>query len=111
MQRQASIGNVAVPRSVLASDWQATRRKIVDHAMFGAVMLCAAIGVAILAIIILDIVKKGLPALNLDFFTGRPLPLGEAGGGVAPAIIGTLLMMGVAGVIGVPIGVGAAIYL
>jgi len=98
-------------RSVLASDWQATRRKLVDYLMYGTVIVCAAIGVLILAIILFDIAQKGLPALNWAFFTDRPLPLGEAGGGVAPAIIGTLMMMGVAALIGVPIGVGAAIYL
>jgi phosphate transport system permease protein len=98
-------------RGVLASDWQATRRKLVDYAMFGAVVLCAALGVAVLAIILFDVISRGAPALNLAFFTERPLPLGEVGGGVAPAIVGTLLMLGVAAAIGVPIGVGAAIYL
>jgi len=102
---------VAMGRGVLAPDWQATRRKLVDHAMFGAVVLCAALGVAVLAIILFDVISRGAPALNLAFFTERPLPLGEVGGGVAPAIVGTLLMLGVAAAIGVPIGVGAAIYL
>ncbi|MCC7371393.1 MAG: phosphate ABC transporter permease PstA [Chloroflexi bacterium] len=87
------------------------RRKLFDQAMFGAVVLCAALGVAILAVILLDVALKGAPALNVAFFTDRPLPLGEEGGGVAPAIIGTLMMLGVAAVIGVPIGVGTAIYL
>jgi phosphate transport system permease protein len=98
-------------RSVLASDWKATRRKLVDYTMYGIVIGCTAIGVAILGIILFDIARQGLPALNWAFFTDRPLPLGEPGGGVAPAIIGTLLMMLVAAVIGVPIGVGTAIYL
>jgi phosphate transport system permease protein len=111
MQREASVGQLSGTRSVLASDWQATRRKIVDQVMVGVMIACAAIGVAILAIILLDIVARGAPALNLAFFTERPLPLGEAGGGVAPAILGTLMMMGVAALIGVPVGVGTAIYL
>ena len=96
---------------MLASDWRATRRKIVDQVMFGVVVLCAGIGVAVLAVILVDVLMKGAPALNLAFFTERPLPLGEVGGGVAPAIIGTLLMLAVAALIGVPIGVGTAIYL
>jgi phosphate transport system permease protein len=111
MQHQASLGGLAVGRSLLASDWQATRRKLVDYLMLGAVVLCAALGVAVLGIILLDVVKRGVQALDPAFFTERPLPLGEVGGGVAPAIIGTLMMLGVAAVIGVPIGVGAAIYL
>src|SRR4029079_1886054 len=51
------------------------------------------------------------PALNLDFFTKRPAPLGQAGGGVAPAILGSLTMVMVRAIIGVPIGVASAIYL
>jgi phosphate transport system permease protein len=111
MQREASIGDLVASRSMLAADWRATRRKIVDYMMLGVVILCAALGVAVLAIILFDIISRGAPALNLAFFTDRPLPLGEAGGGVAPAIIGTLLMMAVAALIGVPVGVGTAIYL
>jgi phosphate transport system permease protein len=111
MQRQASVGQISSARSVLASDWQATRRKLFDHLMFGAVVFCAGLGVAVLAIILIDVLVKGAPALDLAFFTERPLPLGEAGGGVAPAIVGTLLMLGVAALIGVPIGIGTAIYL
>jgi phosphate transport system permease protein len=52
-----------------------------------------------------------LPALNVAFFTQRPLPYGEAGGGVAPAILGSLLMLLVASLIGLPVGIGTAIYL
>jgi phosphate transport system permease protein len=96
---------------MLASDWQATRRKLVDHARLGVVLVCAAIGVAVLAVILVDVIRQGAPALNLAFFLERPLPIGEAGGGVAPAIIGTLMMLVVASAIGVPIGVGTAIYL
>jgi phosphate transport system permease protein len=103
--------DLAVPPGLMVSDWQATRRKLVDHLMLGIVLLCAAIGVAILAIILIDVVRKGAEALNPAFFLERPLPIGEAGGGVAPAIVGTLLMLLVAAVFGVPIGVGTAVYL
>ena len=111
MQREASVGELTGSRSVLAMEARAIRRRLFDQFMFGVVVLCAAVGVAVLAIILIDVAIKGAPALNLAFFTERPLPLGEAGGGVAPAIIGTLLMLLVASAIGVPIGVGTAIYL
>jgi phosphate transport system permease protein len=111
MQREVSVGRISGARSLLASDWQATRRKLFDQVMLGAVVLCAGLGVAVLAVILMDVVVKGAPALDLAFFTERPLPLGEVGGGVAPAIVGTLMMLGVAALIGVPIGVGTAIYL
>ena len=111
MQRQASIGEVAGQRSLFASDAGATRRHLLDQAMFGAVVACAALGVAVLVIILLNVIVQGLAALNFSFFTERPLPLAEVGGGVAPAIIGTLLMLGVGALFGVPIGIGTAIYL
>src|SRR6476469_1177105 len=111
MERQASMKELAAQPSTLTSDWQAQRRKLVDHAMLGVVVFCAAVGVAILAIILIDVIRQGAPALNLAFFLERPLPIGEAGNGVAPAIIGTLMMLVVASVIGVPIGIGTAIYL
>ena len=111
MQREASIGQLVGGRSLFVHDWRATRRKVVDHAMTGVVVACAAVGVFVLAIILFDVARQGLPALNWAFFTDRPLPLGEPGGGIAPAILGTLTMLGVASAIGVPIGVATAIYL
>jgi phosphate transport system permease protein len=111
MQREATVGQLTGARSLFASDWTAARRKLVDQAMFWVVVFCAGLGVAVLAIILIDVFLKGVSALNPAFFTERPLPLGEAGGGVAPAILGTLMMLSVAALIGVPIGVGTGIYL
>ena len=111
VQRQASIGQLATGRSLFVSDWHATRRKLLDQVMFGVVVLCSALGVAILFMILFDVARQGLPALNWAFFTDRPLPLGEPGGGIAPAILGTLTMLAVASAIGVPVGVATAIYL
>ena len=111
MAREASIETLAASPSLLTSDWRATRRKLVDHLMLGIVLLCAAIGVAVLVIILIDVVRQGIQALTPSFFLERPLPVGEVGGGVAPAILGTLIMLAVASSIGVPIGVGTAIYL
>jgi phosphate transport system permease protein len=87
------------------------RNKIVNGLATSLVWLCAAIAVGVLLIILGYVVIRGIPAINLAFFTERPLPYGEVGGGVAPAILGSLEMLAVAGLIGVPIGVGTAIYL
>jgi phosphate transport system permease protein len=111
MQREASAGELTSARSIWASDWRSIRRKLVDQLMLWVVVFCAGLGVAVLAIILIDVFAKGWSALNPAFFTERPLPLGEEGGGVAPAIVGTLLMLAVASLIGVPVGVGTAIYL
>jgi phosphate transport system permease protein len=75
------------------------------------VTLCAALAVLVLLLILIHVAVNGLPALNLAFFTQRPLPPGEAGGGVLPAILGTIEMLAVAATFGVPIGMGTAIYL
>ena len=94
-----------------AKSGAATRRMLVDQLMRGLIIGCAALAVFVLAAILLHVTVNGLPALNVPFFTERPLPIGEVGGGVAPALIGTLMMVGTAALIGVPIGVGTAIYL
>ncbi len=87
------------------------RRYLIDK-LFGAlVMLAAALGVALLAIIIAYIVIKGLPAWNLEFFIGHTEPVGVAQGGVGQAIVGSLMMLAVACLLGIPLGIGAALYL
>jgi phosphate transport system permease protein len=87
------------------------RRQIVNHLATVVMTLCALLAVAVLLVILLYVAIKGLPALNLAFFTERPLPPGEVGGGVQPAIVGTLEILAVGALIGVPLGIGTAIYL
>src|SRR5437868_8052474 len=87
------------------------RRQMVDCAATLLMTACALLAVVILLLILLYVAIKGVPALNPAFFLERPLPPGEVGGGVAPAIVGTLEILGVAALIGVPIGMGTAIYL
>jgi phosphate transport system permease protein len=89
--------------------WQ--RRRLINALAASVVVLCAAVAVAVLLIILGHVAIQGLPSLNVAFFTERPLPPGEVGGGVAPAILGTLEMLAVAGIIGIPVGVATAIYL
>jgi phosphate transport system permease protein len=79
--------------------------------MSSLISASALAGVVVLVLILGYVALRGLPALNLAFFTERPLPYGEVGGGVAPAILGSLMMLAVASLIGIPIGVGTAIYL
>jgi phosphate transport system permease protein len=82
-----------------------------DRLAAAVMTLCATLAVVMLALILLYVAIKGLPALNVAFFTERPLPPGEIGGGVQPAIVGTIAILAVAAVIGVPIGTATAIYL
>lgn len=87
------------------------RRRWTDRLMAVLFTTCAVVAAGLLLFILAYGVMRGLPALNLAFFTERPLPYSEVGGGVAPAILGTLLMLAVAAALGVPIGLGTAIYL
>ena len=57
------------------------------------------------------LLSRGLQSLNVDFFTEIPKPVGETGGGVANAIVGSLIILGVAAVVSVPLGILAAIYI
>lgn len=101
----------AVPDILTVSDWKQSLRYLTNRAMGGIIVACAGAAVAILLYILGYVIYRGAPALNLDFFTQRPLPYGEVGGGVAPAILGSLTMLAVASLMGVPIGVATAIYL
>jgi len=101
----------SVPSPLIRVSANFRRRQIVDHVATGVMTLCAALAVIVLALILLYVAIKGLPAINIAFFTERPLPPGEVGGGVQPAIVGTLEILAVAALIGVPIGTATAIYL
>ncbi len=57
------------------------------------------------------LIYKGASSLNLAFFTHVPAPVGEEGGGMANAIVGSALMLGLASLIGVPVGIGGGIFL
>ncbi|NLX48561.1 MAG: phosphate ABC transporter permease PstA [Methanospirillum sp.] len=85
-------------------------RNQAEKAAFLLLYLAVAAVVAILAIILLDIVSKGLPALSWEFLTGSPRDLGRAGG-IFPAIVGTLCLVAGAIALALPLGVGAAIHL
>jgi phosphate transport system permease protein len=88
----------------------ATRRRITSGVVLTLLMLGTLLAVALLVTILGYVIARGLPALNIDFFTQRPLPFGEVGGGVAPALIGTLILAAVSGAIAIPIGIAAAIF-
>src|SRR5262245_6105978 len=87
------------------------RRKIVNLVMGALVTLCCAAALLALVTILVYVVIQGLPALNLAFFTEARKPLGEPGGGVGPAIVGSLIMLAVGAAIGLVIGLGAGIFL
>jgi phosphate transport system permease protein len=85
-------------------------RKVVNATMLGITGLCALATVAVLFFILGYLVWNGGRSLNLDFFTQLPKPVGEAGGGMANAIIGSAKLLGLATLIGVPVGFLAGVY-
>jgi phosphate transport system permease protein len=87
------------------------RRHIVSGLMTGVVAALAAVAVLALALILGNLVAKGASSLDWSFFTHNPVPAGQQGGGVANAIVGTGIIVGLAAVIGLPIGIGTGLYL
>ncbi|MGH7649879.1 MAG: phosphate ABC transporter permease PstA [Gemmatimonadaceae bacterium] len=87
------------------------RRRVVNGIMLGVLALAAVITVLPLVFILVHLLAKGATSLDLAFFTHMPKPVGEAGGGMANAIVGTLIVIGLAMAFGLPVGVGAGLYL
>lgn len=85
-------------------------RRLASNVMVGLMVVAVVLAVLPLFFILLHLVAKGASSLSWDFFTKMPVPAGETGGGVANAIIGTLIIVGTASLIGIPVGVGAGIY-
>jgi phosphate transport system permease protein len=84
---------------------------LISGGMIGLTYLAAVLATLPLLLILWHLLKKGASSLSLAFFTNMPKPVGEVGGGMANAIVGTLIMIGIACAIGLPIGIGSGIYL
>lgn len=87
------------------------RRRALSHVMTGLTVVAALVALLPLFAIFADLVIKGASSINLAFFTENPPTAGATGGGVANAIVGTLLIVGWASLIGLPVGIGAGVYL
>jgi phosphate transport system permease protein len=87
------------------------RRKVTSAVMVSLTALAALLATLPLVLILGYLLEKGASSLSADFFTQMPKPVGETGGGMANAIAGTLLLLGIATAVGLPIGIGAGLYL
>jgi phosphate transport system permease protein len=87
------------------------RRRIASVIMTGLVAALCLAAVLPLLFIFGDLVAKGASSLDLNFFTQTPAPIGDAGGGVVHAIVGTGIVVGLACLVGLPIGIGAGVFL
>jgi phosphate transport system permease protein len=88
-----------------------TRRKLTSSVFVGCCASSVLIALVPLAFILFFVVTEGIQALNLDFFTHMPQPVGEAGGGMANAIVGTLILTGLGSIFAIPIGVLSGVYM
>ena len=86
-------------------------RRLTNLAMNGLTCLAAILVICPLLLILGFLVYRGISAINIDFFIHLPKPVGEAGGGVANAIVGSLIMIGLAAGTGLPIGILGGVYL
>jgi phosphate transport system permease protein len=82
-----------------------------DRAFTWLVTGAALVGVVILALLLVDVVKDGSSMLSLEFLTSFPSQVFPENGGIYPALIGSLWLLGLTGLISVPLGLGAAVYL
>ncbi len=89
----------------------ALRRRVTDHLMTGLAVLTVILVLAPLFAIFAYLIYRGVGSLNWAFLTQTPKPVGEIGGGMANAIVGSAVILALASLVGVPIGVGAGIYL
>src|SRR5438874_9522416 len=86
-------------------------RKFKNALMQTITCACALLVILPLLLIFCYVLKSGITSVNWDFFTKLPKPVGEAGGGMANAIVGTFELLGLAALIGVPVGVLGGIFL
>lgn len=97
-----------VPRSTIGNR---RRRRAKSAVMVSLTYAAAVLATLPLLFILLHLVRAGAASISVAFFTQMPQPVGETGGGMANAIVGTLILIGIASAVGLPVGIGAGLYL
>jgi phosphate transport system permease protein len=86
-------------------------RKAISSIFVAFCALSVLVALVPLAFLLFFVVVQGVQALNLDFFTKMPKPVGETGGGLANAIVGTLILTGLGSLFAIPIGILSGVYM
>src|SRR5438309_4927004 len=86
-------------------------RHAMNHLVTALSLLSTLLVLAPLVAILIYLVYKGASSLNLAFFTHIPAPVGEPGGGMANAIVGSGIVLALASLMGIPVGIAAGVYL
>ncbi|MEO6695033.1 MAG: phosphate ABC transporter permease PstA [Ignavibacteria bacterium] len=97
--------------SILKSPSNLKRRKIINSVMIGLCILAGIITILPLLYIFFYTTQSGLSSLNWDFFTQLRKPVGESGGGMANAIVGSLILISIGAAFGIPVGILSGIYI
>lgn len=103
--------NIFATSSRKALSFNDRRRKIESFIWMGVLTLLSACAIAPLFFIFTYAIFKGAPGLNFEFFTELPRAMGEEGGGMSNAIVGSAILIVMASLIGIPWGIAAGIYL
>lgn len=86
------------------------RRRLISRLVTGFCAMAVLLALLPLGLVLFFVVSQGIQALNLDFFTHMPQPVGEAGGGMANAIAGSLIVTGLGALFAVPVGILCGVY-
>ena len=87
------------------------RRKLISAVFVGFCAFSVLIALVPLAFVLVFVLKQGLEALSVSFFISMPTPVGEVGGGMANAIVGTLILTGLGSLMAVPVGIISGVYM
>jgi phosphate transport system permease protein len=112
MSEQAAVGQPPVEPPSLKASGLARRRQAINRIAEGSAIGAAGLALAVLAILIGSVLVRAWPALSLDFFIKSPSfdEFGRLSGGIAPAIVGTFMLIAIAAAIAIPLGVLTAIW-
>jgi phosphate transport system permease protein len=100
--------NISIRDRLSVRDFQ---RKVINYLMISVLIFAAILAIFPLASVLIYVIKQGWSSLNWEFFTTLPKPIGETGGGLAHAILGTMILILTASAIGIPVGIAAGLYL
>jgi phosphate transport system permease protein len=101
---------VDAARLTLGTSRRTRRRKLVNRVMEALATLASVAAVAVLALVILSVARRGAGALDWNFFTKTAATFGETGGGVANALVGSIVLVAVATAMAVPVAILVALY-
>ncbi len=101
---------MSTPAKVYGPPKNLARRKFANSLMISLCIIAGVVTILPLLYIFFYTTKSGLSSVNVDFFTQLPKPVGETGGGMANAIVGSIILIGLGSLVGIPVGILAGIY-